>query len=415
MTVSLKQLYPLFLLALTVVAAFLVAMLITVPILNPSMEDVQLLFLFMVGTGGITIGAVYLLHERRLMQRFSSLRYTLLAIIGVTVLLIFINVWVTAQLMFISQHDLVLTTALLIFAGMIALASVMFVSSALIDRIRQVGAASRQLAGGDLKTRIPDSGNDELAELSRTFNHMAAALDAVDERKRVLEQNRRDLIAWVSHDLRTPLAAVRAMNEAMIDGVVHDAETVNRYQHNIQREIQHLSRLIDDLFELSQMDAGHFQVTREPTSLHDLVSDTLGGLMARAGQQGITLSGSVDESIDMVNVAPDKIQRVLYNLLDNALHHTPPKGEITLRAVREGSGVKISIHNTGSHISADDLPHVFESFYRGERSRGQDSSGYRGTGLGLAIARGMVAAHGGTITVESDAAKGTTFTFTLPN
>lgn len=412
----LRQLYPFILLALTVVAAFAVAMLICIPILNPPPDDVRLLFVFMVGTGSVTIGLVYLLHERRLLQKFNSLRWTLLAIIVITVLLIFINVWVTAQLMFISEHDLVLTTALLVFAGLIAIASVLVVSSALIERIHGLAEAARRLAQGDLKIRVSESGNDELAVLSRTFNHMAAALDELDERKRALEQGRRDLIAWVSHDLRTPLATVRAMNEALIDGVVTDTETVQRYQHNIQREIQHLSGLIDDLFALSQLDAGpeHFTLKREPTSLRDLVSDTLGSLSARARQREIRLSGSVDESIDMVSVAPDKIQRVLDNLLDNALHHTPPGGKVTLRARRCASGVEISVFNSGSSIAPDELPHIFESFYRGERWRGQGSDGYRGTGLGLAIARGLVEAHGGTIHADSDPARGTTFTFTLP-
>jgi signal transduction histidine kinase len=236
----------------------------------------------------------------------------------------------------------------------------------------------------------------------------------VEQEKAILEQTRRDLIAWVSHDLRTPLAAVRVMNEAMIDGVVSDSETVTRYQHTIQREIKHLSHLIDDLFELSQLDAGHYNLVRQKTSLRDLVSDTLGSMSARAEQAQIILEGDVGLGLDNVYLAPEKIQRVLYNLIDNALHHTPQKGRIYVEAAWCGAHVELCVHNTGSYIDPIDLPHIFTRFYRGEKSRSQTSTGYRGTGLGLAIARGFVEAHGGKIWVESSKDHGTTFKLTLP-
>jgi signal transduction histidine kinase len=363
----------------------------------------------------VTVGGVYILYRRRLMQRFRSLRWTLLAIIALTVALIFVNVWVTAQLMFISEHDLVLTSGLLVFAGLIALTSVLYISGTLTDRIHELAVAAQRLARGELKTRLQVAGNDELAALARNFNEMAGALEAVDQQKRLLEQARRDLIAWVSHDLRTPLAAIRAMNEAVLDGIVTDAETQRRYQQTIGREVQHLSQLIDDLFAMAQLDTGRQTLHREPTSLRDLISDTLGGLSARAQQAGVRLRGEVAPDPLMAHVAPDKIQRVLYNLLDNALQHTPSGGTVTLTAGEGEGGLCVSVHNTGSYIAEFDLPHVFESFYRGEPSRRQADNGARGTGLGLAIARGFIQAHGGTITVESDPTRGTTFTFTLPH
>ncbi len=409
-----RPLYVLGLLALSFVLAFTIAMLIVIPELKPPANDIRLLSTFMAGTGGLTLAVVYLLYRGGLVRWFGSLRWTLLTTIVLTVVLIFANVWVTAQLMFISAHDLVLTTALLIFAGLIAIISVSFMASTLTDRIQALGQAAQRLAQGDLKTRINDKGNDELAQLARTFNLMANSLQEVDEQKQMLEQARRDLIAWVSHDLRTPLAAIRVMNEAMIDGVVNDKETVTRYQESIQKEVQHLSRLIDDLFDLAQMDSGHLKMDRVHTSLHDLISDTIGSLSARAIAQQVTLSGTVDEQVPMVNIAADKLQRVLYNLLDNALNYTPLNGEVTVKARMDSDEVRISVHNTGPAIAPDDLPHIFTSFYMGERSRAQAKRTTRGAGLGLAIARGFIEAHGGRLWVESAPEQGTTFTFSLP-
>jgi signal transduction histidine kinase len=408
------SLYPLLALIVTVVAAFAAAMIVVVPVLNPPLQDVQLLFLFMGGSGGATVGVVYVLYKKRLAQWFNSLRWTLLAIILLTVLLVFLNVFVTAQLMFISAHDLVLTTGLLIFAGMIAVISALLIASSLIERIHVLGEATQRLARGELHTRLKAEGNDELAQLAALFNQMAAQLEVIDREKRLLEQSRRDLVAWASHDLRTPLAAVRAMNEAMLDGVVADSETMMRYRQQIHREVEHLGRLIDDLFEIVQMDAGHLNLTRTLTSLSNLIGDTLNSISARAAQRNVTVISDIEDGLPVVYIAPDKIQRVLYNLLDNAIHHTPPDGQVTISARQAGAGVQVSVHNTGSVIPAEDQPRIFERFYRGERSRARGSSGDRGTGLGLAIARGFVEAHGGSINVTSEAGRGTTFTFILP-
>jgi len=405
---------PLIMLILAVLIGISLAALIVIPTLHPPREDIEQLLIFMVGSGTISALATYFLFRRGGVRWFRSLRQTMLVMIGLAIALIFANVWLVAQLMFISTHDLVLTSALLVFAGLIAAVSAFFIASTLIEQIQALARASDRLAHGELRVRLNTAGNDELAQLAHSFNQMAESLQAADDQKRQLEQARRDWIAWVSHDLRTPLAALRVMNEAILDGVASDPQTIGRYTRDMQREIQHLSRLIDDLFELSRMEAGELRLDCEPTSLRDLLSDTLGSIRVQAERDGISVKGKIEGQIDGVNIAPDKVQRVLYNLLDNALRYTPRGGCVSLCAERKPDHVLISVHNTGSAIADGDLPHIFQSFYQGTPSRAKAQNGHRGTGLGLAIARGFVEAHGGKIWVESASGDGTRFFFTLP-
>jgi signal transduction histidine kinase len=409
-----KKHLPLMVFAVGVLIAISLTLLLAIPTLGPPSKDMAQLALFLSGSGVLTILLSYALYRLGLVGWFQSLRWTLLATIGVTVLLIFINVWFTAKLMFIDSHDLTLNTLLLVFAGLTAIAFGYFISSAMIENVQKVAQAAGNLASGDLSTRVPVTGNDELADLARAFNDMATTLQEVDEQKRQLEQTRRDLIAWVSHDLRTPLASLRAMIEAIADGVVDDEATIARYLKNSQGEIKHLSQLIDDLFELAQLDAGHYDFTREPSSLSDLISDTLEAMRAQVGPQNVSLEGTVSGEIDPVLMAPEKIQRVLYNLIGNAVRHTPPGGRIAVTARLAEQGVQVDVSDTGEGLKPEDLPRVFDRFYRGESARSRDGNGARGVGLGLAIVRGLVEAHEGKIWVESQPGKGATFSFTLP-
>ena len=406
--------FPLLTILFSMFAALVLALVFVVLQLQPPAGDVRLLAVFMSGTGVLTILVAYWPYRRGLAAWFPSLRWALLITVVIMVLLIFVNVWVTAQLMFISEHDLVLTVALLFFAGLTACVFGLFIANTITTRIDHLSAAAGRLAAGKLDTRLDVSGQDELAGLAQTFNWMADSLQKLDQQKRLVEQTRRVLVAGVSHDLRTPLTSIRVMLEALDDGVVTDPETVARYIRSSLSEIQHLARLIDDLFELAKLDAGHLEAQYDETSLKDLISDVLSSMSAQAAQRNIVIRGSVGQDIDPVYMAPDKIQRVLYNLLDNAMRYTPQGGEVTIHACLEGEVVRVDVHNTGAVIDTADLPHVFESFYRGETSRVRDEDGHRGTGLGLAIARGFVEAHRGRIWVESGAQRGTTFSFTLP-
>jgi signal transduction histidine kinase len=260
---------------------------------------------------------------------------------------------------------------------------------------------------------VPISGRDEVAALSATFNQMAEQLEAVDQKQRELESMRRDLIAWISHDLQTPLTSMRAILEAVADGIVEEPEMVKRYLTTAQRDVMSLSALIDDLFQMSQLDAGGFPLERAPASLSDLVSDTLESFSQLAKQQDITLEGEVESDVDPVFMDTQAIGRVLNNLISNALRHTPSQGRVSVWVRRSKKGVELTVSDTGEGIRAQDLPRIFERFYRGDAARSRNR-GTGGAGLGLAIARGIVRAHGGEIQVESQIGKGTQFTFYIP-
>jgi signal transduction histidine kinase len=201
------------------------------------------------------------------------------------------------------------------------------------------------------------------------------------------------------------------MVEALADGVVEDEVERQRYLRTAQRDIRSLSSLIDDLFELAELDAGGLKLERWPSSLVDLISDTLESFSAPARQQQVTLHGSADPQVDPLLIDSGKIGRALANLVANALHYTPSGGTVEVSAWLEAGEARVSVRDTGTGIAPSDLPRVFERFYRGEKSRSRASGG---SGLGLAIAKGVIQAHGGRIWAESAQGQGAVFTFALP-
>ena len=380
--------------------------------MQPPMKETGLMAAYFSITAAVSILAGYGAYRLGWFVQTPSLRWAILGGYVLSSLLTFLNVWVTARLMFFNQHDLILATILLLFASGIAIALGLFLSSAMSDRIRLIDQAAQSIAQGNLEVRVPVQGRDELAGLANTFNVMAAQLQAAELKQRELEVLRRDLIAWVSHDLQTPLASIRAVVEAVADGVVEDPETIKRYLGNAQRDIRALSVLIDDLFQMAQIDAGGMSMNREFTSLSDLISDTLESFSELATRQAVALEGQVEPGVDLVYMDTQRIGRVLNNLVGNALRHTPSGGKVLVHASPDVSGCLVEVIDTGEGIPLEDLPHVFERFYRSEKSRNRLTGG---AGLGLAIASGIVEAHGGQIGVESTLGQGTRFWFTLPH
>lgn len=382
----------------------------------PIRGDVAPTLIVLMASIGVLLAVVsFVLYRSGSLQYLGSLRLLMLLMVGIIVSVVLFYLWLLSTVLFSTSIYFSFMVIAMFFAGMSAISFGYFVSQAMTQRLFALADAAGKVAQGDFSTRLDVRGNDEIAYLAQSFNSMAADLQEIEIQKQQLEQTRRDLVAWVSHDLRTPLTSMRVMLEALADGVITDEETQHRYIQTTLKEIQHLSHMITDLFEMAKLDVGHINLDVYPTSIADLISDTMGSLMAKAQRKGLTLEGSVDEGIDLVYIAPDKIQRVLKNLIDNAIKYTPSGETVSIKVSERGAkSVRVDIHNTGVHIDSEILPNLFDSFYRGEKSRATTDD-ERGTGLGLAIARGFVQAHGGKIWAESTPETGTKFSFTIPN
>ena len=401
---------PLRILVSGVILALLVASAVMVWLMQPPLADLTTLISTLAVTAAVSLAAGFLLYRRGL-ARSPSLALTLTLAYALAALLMLVNVLVMAQQMFFNQHDLALSIVLLLFGVIIATTFGIFVAATVTDGLRQLAETAQALAEGDLSARVRVPGRDEVSQVALAFNEMAEQLQQAACQREELEVLRRDLIAWTSHDLRTPLTSIRAMIEALHDGVVDDPETVRRYYRTIRADILALNGLIDDLFELAQLDAGGLVLEMSPHALGDLISDALETFQALAQQRAVTLTGEVGEDVDPVVLNAPKISRVLANLISNALQYTPAGGQVQVMAWRTPAAVCVKVQDSGPGFMAHDLPRVFEKFYRGELARTRATGG---AGLGLAIARAVVEAHGGSMWAENAPAGGAVVGFRLP-
>lgn len=302
-----------------------------------------------------------------------------------------------------AQRSIWLATGL---AGAVALVLGYALFREIVAPVRQVTAAARAMSAGDLNQRVPVTSSDEIGELAGAFNHMADALAQQ-------QQLRRNMIADVAHELRTPLSVMQGNLEAMLDGVLPlELPEIE----SLHEETLLLTRLVGDLRLLSVAEAGQLTLERKVVAPAELVQRTLEPLRRQAEAANVILALEVDPHLPMVLVDEDRIAQVLSNLLQNALRHTGAGGQICVRAhATRGAGgsnaVAIEVADTGCGIAAGDLPYVFDRFYRGDKSRSRSTGG---TGIGLALAKQLVEAHGGRISVASAEGRGSTFAFTLP-
>lgn len=283
-----------------------------------------------------------------------------------------------------------------------AVAVSLFVTRRIVAPIQSMTQATARIADGRYGERVPVTSDDELGQLATQFNRMAAALERV-------EQMRRDLIADVAHELRTPLAGIAGYMEGLLDGVIPpEPETF----HRLHREAARLQRLVDDLQELSRAEAGQISLRPRRITVAELVEVAAGRLRSQFDDKGIALKVEIPPELPPVLADPDRIAQVLTNLLGNALQYTPTGGRVEVRARPDDGAVAVAVTDTGIGIAAEHLPHVFDRFFRVDRSRARASGG---TGIGLTVARHLVEAHRGSIKAESaGVGRGSTFTVTLP-
>ena len=315
-------------------------------------------------------------------------------------------------LMFKDPGDLHLLMLLLVCFMVISVGLGAIIAFGVAQHLNTLREAARRVAAGQFDTRVDVPSGDELSELAAAFNRMSQELGISFEAQRAMQESRRDLIVAISHDLRTPLSSIRAMLEAIEDGVVTDVATVAQYHHAMRDQVSRLSRLIDDLFELSRLDSGMPQLRPAQVDLNELVSETVESLRPSAERGAVNLQLKQEHKELLTSVDADGLQRVVANLLDNAIRHTPEGGTIAVGVHDTNGECEVEVVDSGEGIASTDIDHVFERFYRGEKARTR--TGDAGAGLGLAIAKAIVEAHNGRIWAENSAGGGARFVFTLP-
>jgi signal transduction histidine kinase len=278
-----------------------------------------------------------------------------------------------------------------------ALVAALLIAGRIARRVAALEAATNELASGELTARAPTDGPRELAHVGEAFNAMASDIEA-------LFDARRQLVAWASHDLRTPVASIQAMLEAIEDRLA----SADEYLPALRQQTQTLAGLIDDLFELARIDAGALTLELQRLPVAGIVDSALRLLEPEAAARHVDLVAH-SEGETTADVAPEKIERVLFNLITNALRHTPSDGSVAVNVARVDGQLLVSVEDTGAGIEPEALGRMFERFWRADRARSE-----AGMGLGLAIARGLVEAHGGRIWAENREQGGARVSFTLP-
>ena len=384
-------------------------------LVTPHASDMRTLALYLAVSSAATIAGGWLVMRAVDGAAHLSLRAksVFAALTGTAVSLL--NVLIVAKLMFVSTaHDLRLLLVLTVFGASVTVVFSLWVGSRTVAGVQSVADAVRVLAAGRYTERVTVTGGDEVASLARDLNALADRLRNVESERAAVDAERRELTAAVSHDLRTPLSSMRAMVEALDDGIVEEPGEVRHYHATMRREIDRLGRMIDDLFELAQLDAGAYRLNLAPVSLVEVVTEVADAMQANARQHGLALDVTVPAGrTALAHADGGRIERAIANVVRNAIEHTPSGGRICVSLSATTEEAEVSVRDTGEGIAAADLQHIWTRFYRASKSRTRSPRSENGAGLGLAITRGIIESHGGTVAASS-APGNTTIVLRLP-
>lgn len=356
------------------------------------------------GVSGAGLVIAHLLAARR---RQQSLRALLGVAIGTAVTVVLVTVVAGAELMFVSNHDALVISAVVLAAAVVALRAARVTSTRVVDEVGVIRDALIDVGAGARGTIVHAAAAAELVELADAANTMIEQLAREEAKRDAADTARRNLVAAVSHDLRTPMTALRLLTEAVEDDII-DEPTRRRYLATMRTHIAALGALIDDLFELSRLEAGDLDWSIRRVGVKELVDETVAAMRVTAEAKGVAVHADLSQGLGSAQADPEKLQRVLFNLIQNAIRHTPTDGSVTVRAADAGAWVEIEVADTGSGIPAPERATVFDPFVRGDQARAGE-----GTGLGLAISRAIVEGHGGRIWL-ADAEHGTRVRFVIP-
>lgn len=353
----------------------------------------------------VTVAAMWL-AGRLLAHASLAQRFVAIGALGAAVALG--NLWVLSRQMFVDEHDATLLGVLLIYSVGAGIGAAVVTARSSAAAVGQLTATAQMLGEGDLdaRTGILDAG-PELDLLAATLDDMAEHLRTAQDRERAAEATRRDLVTAVSHDLRTPLASLRAMVEAIDEDVVDDPKSLRRYAKEMRGSVHQLGAMVDDLFELAQLDAGAIESETQRARLGEIVSSAVAAVELQAEEKGLALVAELNGQEDMP--CSPRLVRVIQNLLVNAVRHTPADGTVRIEARRLPDGLEVAVADSGEGIDPGDLPRVFDPFFRADPAR-QGA----GAGLGLALAKRIVETLGGQISAESEPARGSRFALTIP-
>jgi signal transduction histidine kinase len=356
------------------------------------------------------ISAVGLVAAHRLADQRPRrpLRTRFDIVVGVAVGVVLATVLAAAQLMFVSKHDALIVSAIVVAAALVALRAGRVASARVVREVGQIRDALTAVGAGERDKRVVAGAATELAELADAVTLMIGQLAQEETRRDAADSARRRLVASISHDLRTPLAALRLMLAAIEDKVV-DERTRTRYLATMHTHVSALGSMIDDMFELSRLEAGDLEWSIRQVELPELVQETVAAMRVEAEAKGVGVAAELGALPRPARADPERLQRVLFNLIQNAIRHTPADGSVTVRAERAGDWVEIEVADTGAGIPREDRERVFDPFVRGE----DDGERATGAGLGLVISRAIVEAHGGRIWL-ADSEVGTRVRFVIP-
>jgi signal transduction histidine kinase len=356
--------------------------------------------LLFAGVGAVALAAAHVVAAHR--RRLGGLRRQFSFAVAVASGQVLIAAGAAAVFMFVSHHDAAMVAVLALFVTAIAVRAAQLMAGGVMRDVEAVRDGLEAVGAGRRDVDVRTEGDDELAELAGAANRMRDEL-------RAGEDARRDLVAAVSHDLRTPITSLSLLVDAMNDDIVDDA-TRRTYLARMSPHVHALSSLIDDLFELSRLEAGDIRWEMERVRLDALVGETVGAMRVQAEANGVEVRSDIRDGVAPARANPEKVQRVLFNLIQNAIRHTPPDGSVVVRAEPGGEGVEVEVADTGDGIAPTERDRVFEPFFRGGAETARTRNG---AGLGLAISRAIIEAHGGRIWL-AESAHGTRVRFSLP-
>ena len=359
--------------------------------------------------GAITVLSVSALVHRR--SRMPGVRRQLAVVGTIAVGQMLVATGLLVGVMFVSGDDALFASLVAVYAGLLGLWAARTIGSRMLHDVDQVRAGLAAVGAGQREVHLGVRGRDELAQLAGDVELMVGRLSAEEQARAAAESAHRDLLAAVSHDLRTPITSLRLLAEALQDDVVDDAQRRD-YVARIGTHVRSLGSLIDDLFELSRLQAGEVRWTMENVPLAELVLETVDAMRPQAEARSLSMRTELADGVATARGNPEQIQRVLFNLIQNAIRHTPADGSITVRAQPTADEVVIEVADTGAGIAESERERVFDAFFQGS---GRESRSDGSAGLGLAISRAIVEAHGGRIWLAATGADaGTRVRFSLP-